>query len=744
MARRNSDATVEKEKKSFTIFQPAIALMNRLNYPTKFLLIGILLVVPGIILLFLLTSVRNEAIDFGAKERLGLEYSRPVKRLLYDIIQQRQAALMYFEGSEQNQAAAKDQLAAMEKQIEKHIAEIDEVESRLGTELTSTEKWNALKRNWKELKAGLWRMTSEKAYDAYTKLIDDTVVLLYHVGDTSNLVLDPDIDSYYVMDAVVFRLPLLAQKLSLSRDLAARVALKKELPPDKIAELIFVQPGVVESTFDGVKTGVAKASDYVNPNKEAPRVGESIAKEYNEALNSVSQFLSETKDIKKVDLDSSYNATRHAETATMALASLMKLYDAQATTLDKLIETRVSALTFQKRIMQISVPILWIVVTFLMIGFYRSVMRTVDNLESISKKLVSGDTTEKVELEAKDELATVGESFNVIGQALVERNKELEDNKKKLEESFSLLGESYGKLEESNKQIQEQQTQLVQSEKMASLGQMVAGIAHEVNTPLGFVRNNIEVLEKTQRKVIDVMAQYRDLRDALMNNDLDHLETKLLTVWETATKLKLDSGNFTDKVKALIDESINGIDRIQELVLDLKNFSRLDEASFKDTDINNGIDSTLKIAHNIVKYKADVVREFSEGLRVECFPARINQVFLNIITNAAQAIESNRGLITIKTYREGEMAVVKIKDNGKGIPQENLKKIFEPFFTTKDIGQGTGLGLSIVYKIIEQHKGSITVQSEMGVGTEFTIKLPVKQKSAASSNGVPKVAEMMS
>ncbi len=717
----------ERKKEGFSLFTlfftPAVKLMNNLKYPIKFALISLILDIPSLLLLGLLTAVRNEAIDFGQKERLGLEYNEPVKELLFHVAEHRQAALIYFEGGDSEKAVAKKLLQELQTKIENDVTSIDEVDTRLGETLEGKEKWAEIRKLWKATKESIWKSAPEKSYADHSQVIDKIVLLLAHIGDISNLVLDPDIDSYYMMDGVIFRIPLLVQKISEARDLGQRVALGKELTSDRLAELIFVLPGIVENTFEGIKLGVSKAYSFKNI-YNGPNVKNIINQEFDVSVGAINAFLAQTKPIRKVALDSTFDAKQYVEAGNMALSAMRKLYAAEAKALDQLLVARIDTFTFQKRLMQIGVPLIWALVIYLMVGFYRSVMKTVNSLDEISKKLVKGDTDERVELEAKDELASVGESFNTIGQALVQRNKELEENKKKLEESLHLLEESYSKLEESNARIQEQQTQLIQSEKMASLGQMVAGIAHEVNTPLGFVRNNIEVLEKNQRRLLDVLERYRDLRDSLVNGQLDELEVKLVGIIEASKKI--DSGSFSEKVQALINESIDGIDRIQQLVLDLKNFSRLDEASFKESDLNQGIESTLKIAHNIVKYKAEVIKDFAPELKAECFPARINQVLLNIITNAAQAIEG-QGNIWIKTYKENDMAVIKIRDNGKGIPQENLKKIFEPFFTTKDVGQGTGLGLSIVYKIIEQHKGTITVQSEVGKGTEFTIKLPIKQ-----------------
>ncbi len=269
------------------------------------------------------------------------------------------------------------------------------------------------------------------------------------------------------------------------------------------------------------------------------------------------------------------------------------------------------------------------------------------------------------------------------------------------------------------------QAQLIQSEKMASLGQMVAGLAHEVNTPLGFVKNNFQVIERNQAIISQALNDYAKLGETLESGDIDHLEAQLHQAKSSLEKVR--SFDLVAKSQKLISSSLVGLQRIQELITNLKNFSRLDETSVQNTNINEGIDSALMIAENIIKHKADVIRQYGEHVTAECYPAQLNQVFLNLITNAAQAIaDGKRGTITITTYTENHHVVVKLADNGKGIAPEHLKKIFEPFFTTKPIGQGTGLGLSIAYKIIEKHHGTIQVKSELGKGTEFEIRIPQK------------------
>ena len=289
------------------------------------------------------------------------------------------------------------------------------------------------------------------------------------------------------------------------------------------------------------------------------------------------------------------------------------------------------------------------------------------------------------------------------------------------------------KLKEDARQSE---VQLLQAEKMSSLGQMVAGLAHEMNTPLGFVRNNLELLEAKHNEVRELIAAYDKLRSQIMYGTPNDVAMMLAQIDQLSQKVK---NRVYEQAPLLYRNSIEGIDRIQDLILSLKNFSRVDEASFKLTNINENIESTLKIAGHLFKGGIQVIKEFGSLPDVMAYPAQLNQVFLNLITNAVQAVDERTGRITIRTMQQGDSVVIKIADNGKGIPPENLKRIFEPFFTTKDVGQGTGLGLSIVYKIIEKHKGKIDVQSQVGKGTEFTITLPINpmQTPAMKSSTSP-------
>ena len=294
----------------------------------------------------------------------------------------------------------------------------------------------------------------------------------------------------------------------------------------------------------------------------------------------------------------------------------------------------------------------------------------------------------------------------------------------RLTSSYRALGEKNSELNKALKQVRDSQSQLVQSEKMASLGQMVAGIAHEVNTPLGFVKSNVGIIHSLLPDINDLFAKYKVTLEHLMNPEAEEAEIakELEELSQMAETFEQDG--VLEEAQELLDDADTGLTQISELVLSLKDFSRLDSAQSDMYSVHKGLDSALLLAKNILKGKVDVVKDYGEIPEINCVPSQINQIFLNLISNAAQAMDE-RGEIRLSTRVDDEFVEIKVSDNGQGIPQEILSKIFDPFFTTKKVGEGTGLGLSIVYRIVEDHKGHIDVQSELGVGTTFTIRLPM-------------------
>ncbi len=294
---------------------------------------------------------------------------------------------------------------------------------------------------------------------------------------------------------------------------------------------------------------------------------------------------------------------------------------------------------------------------------------------------------------------------------------------------YQLLNRTNATLHKTNHELKESQVHLVQAEKMSALGQMVAGIAHEINTPLAYVKGTFGVLHEQLAPVQQLAQRCHSFIQLMRAPDRNTAEAnrELLGV-EASAKRVHDSG-VLHEMGSLLSDGIHGIEQISEIVVNLKNFSRLDRAKVSEFSVQGGLDSTLLLARNLLKNKVDVRKEYGAISKITGSPSQINQVFLNLISNAVHAMpeRATPNVITLRTMMENQDTVrIEIQDNGSGIPKDVLPKIFDPFFTTKPIGQGTGMGLSISFKIIQEHGGKIQVDTEANIGTVFTILLPVK------------------
>jgi signal transduction histidine kinase len=283
-----------------------------------------------------------------------------------------------------------------------------------------------------------------------------------------------------------------------------------------------------------------------------------------------------------------------------------------------------------------------------------------------------------------------------------------------LQKANSALQAEKARQEELIEKLAEAHTQLLQSEKMASIGQLAAGVAHEINNPIGFVNSNLGTLKHYIEDLLNTLSAYEKSEGELATKTregLDELKQHIDLVY-----LREDVGN-------LLSESMDGLRRVKRIVQDLKDFSHVDEQKKQLANLEHGLDSTLNVVWNELKYKADVVKEYGGIPEIECIPSQLNQVFMNLLMNAVQAID-NHGRITIRTGQEGENIWIEVEDTGKGIKSEHLDRIFDPFFTTKPVGKGTGLGLSLSFGIVKKHGGRIEVKSELGKGTIFSVVLP--------------------
>lgn len=279
-----------------------------------------------------------------------------------------------------------------------------------------------------------------------------------------------------------------------------------------------------------------------------------------------------------------------------------------------------------------------------------------------------------------------------------------------------------------NEKLSRAQDQLLQSERLASIGQLAAGVAHEINNPISFVFSNFGTLQTYVVDLLQVLVEYERAEAFIANPE------QLARIAQL--RQQVDLSFLMEDVVVLMTESREGIERVRKIVQDLKDFSRVDaHQDWQWVNLHHGIDSTLNIVNNEVKYTADIIKEYGDIPEVECLPSEINQVILNIVVNGAQAISGARGRITIRTGTADGRVWIEIADTGKGIAKAIQSRIFDPFFTTKPIGSGTGLGLSLSYGIIQKHGGQITVHSEPGQGALFRIELPIKRALVPETDG---------
>ncbi|MBJ6802019.1 ATP-binding protein [Geomonas propionica] len=346
--------------------------------------------------------------------------------------------------------------------------------------------------------------------------------------------------------------------------------------------------------------------------------------------------------------------------------------------------------------------------------------RHLASLTRASLEVAQGNLTPAPVWEGHDDVGRLGAAFNTMSRAISERVRELTAAKEALQqragelEDLNLTLES--RVQEEVVKNREKDNYLTQQEKMASIGQLAAGVAHEINNPMGFITSNLSTLDKYLGRLQDFIAAQEE---ALRGEGGEAASESLA---QARRQLKIDH-IFTDG-KQLIAESLEGGVRVQHIVQNLKNFSRVDQLQYSLVDLNECLETTISIAWNEIKYVATLTREFAALPLVSCYPQQLNQVFLNLLVNASQAIE-HAGEIVVRTWSEGGNVFVSVSDTGTGIAPDVIKRIFEPFFTTKEVGKGTGLGLSISYDIIRKHNGEITVESTPGLGTTFKITLPV-------------------
>lgn len=362
------------------------------------------------------------------------------------------------------------------------------------------------------------------------------------------------------------------------------------------------------------------------------------------------------------------------------------------------------AVSARLKLNMVFVTVLLVLVFALLIFFFSNqIVSPIEVLVNAMKKFKSGKVEEITTLDTTYEIDYLVRTFNEMTRNVVATKRALEV---KLEE-----------LKKANLEIKNTQTTLVQSAKMISLGQIVAGVAHELNNPIAFIYSNMHQMSDYAGRMQKLISEYRKLQEKLPEEDKNHIK-------QLETELEIDY--LIKDMEDIIRSVLDGANRTKDIVSGLRTFSRMEDAHFGMSDLHEGIRNTLKLLASELKNKITVHEEYAELPKVECSLSQLNQVFMNLLSNAIQATPA-KGDIWIRTFRHGEKVSIEIEDSGTGIPHELLEKIFDPFFTTKKVGQGTGLGLSIAYGLIQKHNGSIQVESVQGKGTKFTIELPIHQ-----------------
>ncbi len=686
-----------------SLFSPAIALMNRLGYNRKFTLLALIAVIAFATVAYNLYATLDKEVRTSQRELAGLALTKPISQLVRAIQQHRGLVAMATGGGD----VTGDEYAAIEISA---ATAFEETEGKLPPGLIERENWRRIKADWESMEMEQSSMTAEDSFDAHTRLIEKLLVFMGAIADEYALTLDPQIDTYYLIDTAINKLPGALEHIGQLRAYGSGILARKQAS-EKQRINIYKIIGMLDDANVVLEINLEKTG------RHNPVLRSALATASREIADSSHQVVSAIESDILTGRFSMPPGDFFAKATLAVDKGYAQLYDSLRPAAEALLKVRIARAEMVLRASIGIAVLLLLIMAYFAIGIYYSIVGSVQALAHSASAFASGNMRERVCLDTRDELSQIGDSFNEMADGfdvMLNARKQAEVG----------LQKSLAEQRETNRKLEEAHHQLMQSEKMASIGQLAAGVAHEINNPIGYVHSNLGTLEKYMRDAIAMIEMYEYV-EKLMTDDV------ALARLKTARE-KLDIAFLKDDLRALMEESKDGITRVKNIVQNLKDFSHVDASDeWHYSDLRKGLDSTLNIVNNEIKYKASVVKEYGDIPEVECLSSQLNQVFMNLLVNAAHAIEE-RGTITIRTGavrtgQQNEEVWVEVADTGKGIAPEHIKKIFDPFFTTKPIGKGTGLGLSLSYGIIQKHHGRIEVQSEAGKGTTFRVWMPVKQ-----------------
>jgi signal transduction histidine kinase/CheY-like chemotaxis protein len=644
--------------KSF--FDPAIFVLNRLRYPQKFLLITALFALPlGVVMWFCLSVIEHD-IEFSGRERLGVDYIRPLNDVVQHIQQHRALTVSYLSGARDFKA----RYEAKQQEIAADIRRVDELDQRLGKVLESTARWNAIKVHWTELEASIQTSTPEEMAEAHKTMVAEVLVLLKHVGDTSNLILDPDLDTYYLMDAFVNNVPEAAEYLGQLRALGSLTPIGEPIPLERKERFTHLRT-LAKAAFDSHERGMDVAFRF-NPTLE-PALRSSLKK----TAATVDEFLA-FADAQAVYAERYQVSRADWYQRSTDVIDLVFVHDAAVSDqLDRLIAVRVAGHERTRTFVLALSSVMALLVVYFYVGFYLSVRQTVGSLREVSSRLVKGEAARQVVLANRDELGEVARAFNDVALALTTTNSNLVE-------------------EVQQRKVAEQAAERANQAK----SQFLASMSHELRTPLNAIIGYSEMLqeEAADNQQTELIPDLQKIHSA--GKHLLHLINDILDLSKIEAG-KLDLFLETFSVETLVQDAIQVIKPIAH-----KN--------------NNTL--TVNCPAGALDMHADATR--------------VNQCLFNLLSNACKFSKGGQVSLDVQAqeHEGNEVVSFKVRDTGIGMTPEQMQALFKPFTqadasTTRNFG-GTGLGLAITKSFCQMMGGTISVESEPGKGSTFTMIIP--------------------